>query len=166
MGITKKLVMTAFAMLVFCAASFASQISVQILQFDETRQEISDKSYDIETFVLDGFFESNYIVTNSDAAVISSEDDSEALWKSGIKEAFSGSSDYFVQIEVFYLADMNARNPVGMIDKINWKLAAVKNGNVINSESISEIKLKPNGQEDLGAIASNLVKNINKAIKA
>ncbi len=98
--------------------------------------------------------------------MFTNDDEALTLWKSGLGEALNGSSDYFVQIEVYYTADKNLRKPVGMINKITWKLATVKTGLVINSATLSEIKIKPNGQEDLGAIASNLVKNINNAIKA
>ena len=165
MGIKKFFMFLAFA-LCFCAAGFSRQISVQILQLDEASDEINDKSYDIETFVLDGFFEKSYIVTTSEAAMFNSEAEAKALWKSGLGEALNGASDYFVQIEVFYITDETVRKSIGKIDKITWKLATVKTGVVINTATISDIKFKPNGQEDLGAIAANLVKNINNAIKA
>ncbi|MCR5252372.1 MAG: hypothetical protein K6C98_01490 [Treponema sp.] len=165
MGI-KKFFMFLVMAFCFCSITFARQISVQILQLDETSEEITDKSYDIETLVLDGFFERNYIVTTSAASMFTNDDEALTLWKNGLGEALNGASDYFVQIEVYYTADKNLRKPVGMINKITWKLATVKTGLVINSATLSEIKIKPNGQEDLGAIASNLVKNINNAIKA
>ena len=162
----KKVFSFLLVMSVFCAASFATQISFQILQLDETCDEINDKSYDIETFLLDGFFERNFIVTTSQSSVIESEDDASALWKAGLGEAFAGSSDYFVQIEVFYLADESGRKPVGMVNKISWKLAVVRTGLVIDGDTLTEITKKTDGQEDLNAISSSLIKNINSAIKA
>ena len=162
----KKLAVSLLFALYFCAASFATQISFQIVQKDSTCKEVNDKSYDIETFVLDGFFDRNYIVTTSEPTVFETEADSSSLWKNGLREAFDGSSDYFVQIAVYYIADENLRNPVGMIDRIEWKLAVVKTGIVIGSDSVTEIQLKPNGLEDLGKISLNLVKTINNSIKA
>ena len=152
MGI-KKFFMFLMTAICFCTASFARQISVQILQQDSAIEEISEKSYDIETFVLD-------------ASMFSSDDEALALWKSGLGEALNGSSDYFVQIEVFYISDESVRKAESKIEKIVWKLATVKTGLVINSATLSDIKYQPNGQEDLSAIAANLVKNINSAIKA
>ena len=165
MGI-KKFFMFLMTAICFCTASFARQISVQILQQDSAIEEISEKSYDIETFVLDGFFEKNYIVTTSEASMFNTDDEALALWKSGLGEALNGSSDYFVQIEVFYISDESVRKAESKIEKIVWKLARVQTGLVINSATLSDIKFQPNGQEDLSAIAANLVKNINSAIKA
>ena len=61
MGITKKLIISLVLAVFYSFASFATQISFQILQFDETCEEVNAKSYDIETYLLDGFFERNYI---------------------------------------------------------------------------------------------------------
>ncbi|WP_027727834.1 hypothetical protein [Treponema sp. C6A8] len=165
MGI-KKFFMFLMAAVCFSTAIFARQISVQILQQDNASEEITEKSYDIETFVLDGFFERNYIVTTSEASMFNTDAEALDLWKAGLGEALNGSSDYFVQIEVYYINDGSVRKAESKIEKIVWKVASVKTGLVINSETLSEIKTKPNGQEDLNAIAANLVKNINNAIKA
>ncbi len=166
MGMTKKLGLAIFLVFFYSFASFATQISFQILQFDETTEEVNSKSYDIETFLLDGFFEKNYIVTTSQSSVIYNDDDIFDLWKAGLGEAFNGSSDYFVQVEVHYSADMNLRQPVGMVDRITWKLAVVKTGTVIDGETVTDIIKKSNGQEDLGKITQHLVTTINNAIKA
>ncbi|MBQ7754088.1 MAG: hypothetical protein IJR80_10645 [Treponema sp.] len=166
MGITKKLIISLVLAVFYSFASFATQISFQILQFDETCEEVNAKSYDIETYLLDGFFERNYIVTTSQASVIYNDDDAFDLWKTGLGEAFNGSSDYFVQIELHYAADMNLRKPVGMVNRITWKLAVVKTGTVIDGETVTDITKMSNGQEDLGALTLDLVKHINNAIKA
>lgn len=166
MGKAKKIVVAIVLAFACSFAGFATQISFQILQFDETSEEISSKSYDIETYLLDGFFERDFIVTTSQASVINDDNDVFDLWKLGLGEAFTGSSDYFVQIELHYAADENPHNSVGMVDKIIWKLAVVKTGTVIDTETVTDIIKKSNGQEDLGAITLNLVKTINSAIKA
>ena len=166
MKMGKKIFMLLLTSALFCSSMFATQISFQILQKDETCDEINDKSYDIETFVLDGFFDRNFIVTTSQSCVFEDEEDCSSLWKSGMGEAFEGSSDYFVQIEVFYKVDESGRKPQGMIDKISWKLANVRTGIIMDSQTVTDIIKKANGAEDLGAISLNLVKNINKSIKA
>lgn len=166
MKMGKKILMILLCSVFYCTGIFATQISFQILQNDQSCDEINDKSYDIETYVLDGFFERSFIVTTSQSCVFESEEESSSLWKSGLGEAFEGSSDYFVQIEVFYKSDENARKPVAMIDKISWKLANVRTGLIMDSQTVTDIIKKENGSEDLGAISLNLVKNINKSIKA
>ena len=97
---------------------------------------------------------------------IYNDDDAFDLWKTGLGEAFNGSSDYFVQIELHYAADMNLRKPVGMVNRITWKLAVVKTGTVIDGETVTDITKMSNGQEDLGALTLDLVNHINNAIKA
>ena len=75
MKMGKKIFMLLLTSALFCSSMFATQISFQILQKDETCDEINDKSYDIETFVLDGFFDRNFIVTTSQSCVFEDEED-------------------------------------------------------------------------------------------
>jgi len=165
MGTLKKLFLFSVIMIGFCAASFAKQISFQIVQVDKSRDYISDKSYDIESKVLDAFFDSGFIVTTSESKASEYEDEDGSLWSVGLGDAFNGYSDYFVQIEIVYVMNDKSRTAQGNINKIEWTLASAKTGSKLKKETISEIKIV-NGQEDLDSIAKNLVKNINSAIKA
>lgn len=165
MGILKKLIAVTSVLFSLCAVSFAEQISFQIVQLDTSRTDISDKSYEIENNVLDGFFNYGFIVTNSSASIAEIEEEKEPLWKSGLGEAFSGFSDYFVQISIFYEKTDETRTTDANIEKVEWTVASAKTGLVLGKATIENIVLK-NGKEDLGAIAANLVKNINKAIRA
>ena len=164
MGKLKRL---GFLTILFCACTFcfANQISFQIVQHDESQDSVSEDSMTIEDAVLNSFFESGYIVTNSDAAISNSENQDEKLYKIGTNDAFNGYSDFFVQIKLFYERTEQTLVNSSDLYKIDFVIAKPKTGTKIAQKTISNIKVEAGKKNNLVKISSDLVNQINKALR-
>lgn len=144
---------------------FARQISFQVVQHDDSSEEVTEQSLVIEDQMMNNFFERGFIVTNSPTVSSFSEDQDETYWKTGLGEAFFGYSDYFIQIKVFYEPRTGTLTDVANINKIQWSLTEAKTGIKLEDKLISDIK-PINKKTDMSKITSNLVVDIDKALSA
>jgi len=127
MGKTKKILLILGLWL--CAnACFAKQISFQIIQHDDRIQAVSEQSLVVEDELLNGLFETGYIVTNSPTTISQSSSNDLLLYNKAMGDAYEGSSDYFLQITLYYTNDLV---------KMDWSLASVATGNIIKKSSIA-----------------------------
>ena len=164
MGKCKRLV--TLAVLFMCASfCFAKQISFQVVQHDFSASSVTEQSLVIEDEVLTSFFESGFIVTNSNAAVSDSKNQDAVLFKSGIGEAFNGSSDFFVQINLYYEITDSTTSSDADLQKIEFTIAKTNTGTTIANRSLKSVKTG-NKNLDLKKVSSNLVSEINKALNA
>ena len=153
---------------VFLAGSlcFANQISFQIVQHDDSADNVTEDSFIIEDSVLNTFFEYGYIVTNSDAAISDSESQDERLYKIGSGEAFNGFSDYFIQIKLYYERTEQTLSASSDLYKIDFTIASAKSGVKIAEKSLDNIKIDRTKKNNLNKVSADLVYQINKALKA
>ena len=127
MGKTRKLLL--IAGLLLCAQfCFAKQVSFQIIQHDDKTQNVTEQSLVLEDEMLNSFFETGYIVTNSPTVVSESDENDVILYNKALGDAYEGSSDYFIQVKLFY------NNSLKQID---WSIASVATGNKIKESSIT-----------------------------
>ena len=161
MGNLKRLVLI-FVIALMPVLVFAKQISFQVVQHDESSKAVTEQSLVIEDVVLNSFFEKGYIVTNS-ATVVSEEPENEKLYKTGLKDAFEGYSDLFVQINLFYIYNPENKKNNSSLNKINWTVTDIKTGKQIDSESINDIKPFANNKE-MNNFTAVLVNEISKSI--
>lgn len=154
--------------ILFLAGSlcFCNQISFQIVQHDESVDCVSEDSMVIEDSVLNNFFEYGFIVTNSDAAISDSATQDEKLYKIGQGDAFNGFSDYFVQIKLYYERTENTLSSTSDLYEIDFIITSVKDGKKIAARSIKDIKIDRTKKNNLAKVSSDLVYEINKAIRA
>ena len=165
MGKLKKLFFLAI-LLISGSLCFANQISFQIVQHDESLDCVSEDSLVIEDSVLNNFFEYGYIVTNSDAAISESAAQDEKLYKIGQGEAFTGFSDYFVQIKLYYERNDQTLTNSSDLYKIDFSITSVKTGKKIADRSIGNIKIDHTKKNNLTKVSSDLVNEISKALRA
>ena len=164
MGKLKK-TLVSFVLLCSTALCFANQISFQIVQHDESNDAVSEDSMIIEDAVLNSFFEHGFIVTNSDAAISESPAQDEKLYKIGSGDAFNGYSDYFIQIKLFYERTEQTLTASSDLYKIDFVIGSPKTGLKITEKSIKDIKIDHSKKNNLAKISSDLVNQINKALK-
>ena len=154
MGKTRKLFL--IAGLLLCAQfCFAKQISLQIVQHDDRTDKVTEDSLIIEDELLNGFFETGYIITNSPTVVSQSAGDDLILYNKALGDAFEGSSDYFVQIKLYYKNSLNT---------VDWKIASVSTGNTIK-ESSFESSVSVMDEKGLKKISSKLISEISKILQ-
>ena len=148
-----------FIFVVFLLASncFAEQISFQVVQHDKRFKEVTDEVLSVEDELLTRFFEKGFIVTNSPVVISESKNQTDLLWSKGLGDAFEGSSDFFVQVNI-YLAEVEESEIKKdiIIDRVDWILANALNGETIESGSLNKIN----------NISNDIISSINKVIKA
>jgi len=148
-----------FVFVVFLLASncFAEQISFQVVQHDKRFKEITDEVLSVEDELLTRFFEKGFIVTNSPAVISESKNQTDLLWSKGLGEAFEGSSDFFVQVNVYLeeIEESEIKKDV-IINRVDWILANALNGETIESGSLKKVN----------NISNDIISKINNVIKA
>jgi len=155
------------AMLVCSSICFAGQISVQVVQHNQALDYVSEQSLIVEDELLNGFFDSGYIVTNSLAKTsYSAEEDSELLYE-GFGEAFDGSSDFFVQVKLYF--DATGNKGAGdvtpcRLDHIDWVVMKVSSGETLKSSSVKGSNKKPGTDENIRLVSNTLISDIQKAL--
>ena len=154
MGKTKKIGL--IAGLLLCAQlCFARQVSFQIIQHDDRTQDVTEQSLVIEDELLNGFFETGYIVTNSPTVVSQSDEDNVVLYNKALGDAYEGSSDYFIQIKLFY---NNA------LKQIDWSIASAATGKIIKKSSIKG-SVVVDDEKGMKKISSKLISEIFDTLK-
>ena len=155
MGKTKHIIL--IACLLMCANfCFAKQIQLQIVQHDERTDTVSEDSLVIEDELLAGFFETGYIITNSPAVVSCSASDDVILYNKAMGDAYEGSSDYFVQIKLYY---------TNSLQTIGWSVSSVVTGKTIK-ESSFESSVMTLDEKGLKNVSSRLISEISKVLKS
>lgn len=143
--------------------TYAKQVAFQIVQHDGREDAISEQSYVVEDVLLNSFFEYGYIVTNSDAAISISKEQDSSLLALGIQEALEGSSDYFVQVCLYY--EMIGSAQLVTLKSIQWSITSIKTGDVISNKkyNIEKIFLT---DEELQKLTNEVGVEIQKSIRA
>lgn len=164
MGTMKKISL-ALVFMFFAGFCFAQQVSFQIVQHDDTADEVTEASYTVEDQLVEMFFENGYIVTNSPTVSAHSDSEANKLWKSGLKEAKDGYSNYFVQINLYYTAEKLSPNGKAILKKADWSLVYAKTGeskakNTVKSKESTDVN------KDLYLLSADIFNEIKKAIKA
>ena len=155
MGKIKHIILVAI-FFIFANFAFAKQIQLQIVQHDDRTDTVSEDSLVIEDELLAGFFETGYIITNSPAVVSSSASDDVILFNKAMGDAYEGSSDYFLQIKLYYTNSLHT---------IGWSLASVASGKTIK-ESSFESAVKTLDQKGLKNVSNKLISEISKVLKS
>ncbi|MCQ2576546.1 MAG: hypothetical protein MJ162_07360 [Treponema sp.] len=164
MGKLKTTFLIAFLMLTTCFC-FAKQISIQIVQHGAGADSVFEQAFQLEDQLLDGLFESGYIVTNSPAVISKSSSEDLNLWNMGIGDAWEGSSDYFAQINLFFDSAEMESSGNAVLNKVDLAVASVKTGKKISGSSFkTSTKLIDN--KALKNLSSDVISEIYKAIRS
>lgn len=164
----KKKISVIFALISLCMSfCFAGQISVQIVQHNLPMDYVTDQSLIVEDELLNGFFEQGFIVTNSVASVSVDEETDADLLHTGFGEAYDGSSDYFVQVKLFFDPPRTGRatdvSPC-RLDHVDWIMMKVKSGETIKESSIKGSDKKSDLNDNIRLTSRTLISEIKKAL--
>ena len=79
------------------------------------------------------------------------------MWSKGLGEAFEGSSDFFVQVNIYLeeIEESEIKKDV-IINRVDWILANALNGETIESGSLKKVN----------NISNDIISKINNVIKA
>ena len=154
-------------LLICSSCCFAKQISFQVVQSNNSFDEVTEEAFFVEDALISDFFENGYIVTNSPAAVSDSDDCEKKLWKTGAEEALNGGSDYFVQVILYFTEkkDSTINKNVMILDKIDYTVCVTKSLDIIAESSLA-CNLRIYESKDLIGISQKLVDEIFEVINA
>lgn len=162
-----KKIVSAAVVLLFSCFCFAGQISVQIVQHNLALDYVSEQSLIVEDELLNGFFDRGYIVTNSQAQISDSDETDVELLNTGFGEAYEGSSDYFVQVKLYYDTSKNKgvsdATPCPL-EHIDWVMLKCSSGETLKSSSVKGNKKNPGTDEDVRQASFALISDIQKAL--
>ncbi|MBS7260641.1 MAG: hypothetical protein KIG91_03140 [Treponema sp.] len=162
-----KKIVSCIATFLLAGFCFAGQISIQIVQHNGALDYVSEQSLLVEDELMNGFFAKGFIVTNSLAQVSDSDETDADLFHTGFGEAFDGSSDYFVQVKLFYDSSTNKGVQDATqcrLDHIDWVMLNVSSGETLKTSSIKGSEKSPGSDENIRLSAASLIKDIQKAL--
>ena len=114
---------------------FCKGLSFELVQRSGNIKDVCEASLVFEDELMNCFFDSGFIVSNFPTVVSSSDKNDEKLFEKAFVQSSEGLADYFVQIKLFFnnLKDDEKNLPsLSQIEKVSWKIVAVKDGNLIN----------------------------------
>ncbi len=164
MGIMKKITIF-LVLLLLTGFSYAQQISFQIVQHDISADYVTEQTYMIEDQLVDMFFENGYIVTNSPTVYAERESDDEKFWNDGLRDAYDGYSDYFVQIKLYYTMERKTNKGGATLKKADWVLVYAPTAQEIVKSTVKSKESK-DLSDDVFFMSSDIFNAIKKAIKA
>jgi len=162
-----KKIFSCIAAFLFAGFCFAGQISIQVVQHNGALDYVSEQSLIVEDELLNGFFDRGFIVTNSEAKISESEETDSSLFHDGFGEAFDGSSDYFVQVKLFYDSSTNKGVQDATqcrLDHIDWVMYKVASGEILKESSVKGSGTRPGSDENIRLSTFSLIKDISKAL--
>ena len=122
----KKTLLALFAGVFLGANGFCSSLSFQVLQHNDSLNDVCESALVIEDEILSYFFDKGFIVTNVPASVSKSDEQDKKFYQNGYNEAAGGSFDDFVQIKLYFTGDekQNSKIALGNMKKISWKVVS------------------------------------------
>lgn len=135
----KKNLIAVIAFLFAANGIFAKNINFQIVQNNPGTEEVFVTSYLFEQAMVDFFFESGHIVSNSPAIIYSDETGDKDELKKALVETTIGSMDILVRVFVNY-DQVNAKNPkvflLELVKSVSWKSYSGSTGKLISEGSL------------------------------
>ena len=146
---------------------FCASVSFQIVQHDESLNDVCLSTFVIEDEILNSFYGSGHIVSNVPAAMSSSQSQDNTLWSQGYKEAADGFFDNFIQVHLYLNAASSSNQAsLGIIKKVTWKVASIASGQTIDEGSKTVVAPKQkDSEENVRGFADELASYLQKAIK-
>lgn len=148
----------------FCAQF--NGVGFQVVQCSKGLDDVANISYIAEDEILNGFFDSGFISSNSPTVVFNGDDD--ALWKEGFGDASESRFSAFLQLKLYFKdSDTNSKLvKLGLLEKVSWSLSRVPKGDIV-SRGEEEVKApsSKDGEETLRTFLKNVFSDISKKLK-
>ncbi len=133
----KKFLVAVFTIIASISFVNAESLSFQILQKDESLNEVCESSLVIEDEILNYFFEHGFIVSNVPAAVSNTNAQDEKYFKNSYNEAVEGTVENFCLVKLYFTggAEENQKVSIGNMKKISWKIVSIRTGKVLEDST-------------------------------
>ena len=128
----------------------ATTVSVQVVQIDKSKADVTDTSVLIEETVLDYFFSHGLIVSTS--PIITDSSASKTGYAIALNDAKSGSIDYLVYISVFFDTKESNSPQASLLQNINsaqWQIIRTNdNKQTASGKHVPKIKTELDNTTD------------------
>lgn len=157
--------MALFAYVIACSGVFAKNINFQVVQNNPGQEDVFATSYLFEQALVDFFFESGHIVSNSPVCIKGEEGEEASELKKVLVETLLGSMDYLVRVQVDYNAEKSKNANVMLLEcvrGVSWKTYAASSGKLISSgklvpEKIDNTNNNENGIYNFASLAASKI---------
>lgn len=101
---------------------YASSYSLQIIQHDEASESICSLSYALEDGIMDYFFNTGNIISNTPAVTAKNASEDEHILDKAIMTALNGYCDVMIAVILEYAPNDRNKNPASIYDleKADW----------------------------------------------
>lgn len=123
--------------LFFCSVAMpvsATTISVQVVQMDDSNEDVTDSSLIIEESIMDYMFSQGYIVSNS--PIIYSKEKAKNGMIVSLEDAINGSADYLAYVTVYFDRNNSPAGEANLLSNIElaqWNLVQVTDRKQLDS---------------------------------
>lgn len=155
----------ACVLLISVVSASASVISFQIIQHDQSQDEVRESSYIIENALFDNFFDYGYIATNNPTVTTSGPEDDMKWFSRAFMDARTGKCNYFVILTIDYNVKVS-KNPKGSIlsniDSVSWELYDTSTSAKIGSgvRKVGTIAPQKNNEKGIKSFAAEIARDI------
>ncbi len=160
------------AALVFSAVcisgSFGRSLSFQVVQHNDSLNEVCSSALVIEDEILNFFYDAGYIVTNVPAVISKSEDQDVVFYQKGFNDASDSSFDDFVLIKLYFTGteEENRQISLGNMQKIGWKVVSTKNGKILEEGCTGvEKEVLADNEKNVREFASEFAVHLNNVLR-
>lgn len=157
--------------LLLCLAGLplgATTISVQIVQMDEARGDVTNSSLLIEESIMDFMFSQGYIVSNS--PIIHSKEKAQNGMTTSLEDAINGSADYLAYITVYFDRKKSTAPDAPLLSNIElaqWSLVKVSDRKQLDAgtEKPGRLVEMDDSARGISTFGQQLAEVINTALR-
>jgi len=158
-----------FFLFTLCCAN-AKNLNFQIVQNNPGQEDVFAMSYLFEQALVDFFFESGHIVSNSPVFIKKDDSADKAELKRALVETIIGSMDILVRLEVVFIQEKANSSEVFVLDSIKtvkWNNYNAKTGKLIStgSENPGPVDATNNNETGVYNFASYVASQISSTLK-
>ncbi len=155
-----------------CAVSgFCASVSFQIVQHNDSMSSVCNSVLVIEDEILNSFFNSGYIVSNSPVFIKEDSLSDSAELKRALADTLLGGMDVLVRLEIKY--DEKTANSAGAllpnsVKSVSWQNYNPKTGKIISDGSIfpEKVDASNNNEAELYKFASSVAAKVSSTLKS
>lgn len=160
----RKTIVTILLISAFICKASAAGVALQIIQHNETLDEVSSLTYEIENNVMDYFFDRGCVISNLPAKATSDGDETSII-DNAMMGALTGRCNLLVSITVEYKAEPKVN--FFSITEINWKLYEMNDEVLVTSgKKINDIKTDSDKSAGLQKLTKAVSEQIASSLKA
>lgn len=149
----RKTIVSMFFIVLTVSSAFCTSLAIEIVQDNPGQEEICQTSMYFEQSVIDFFFESGHIISNSPIYISVDEKKDSAQLAKALSEAADGYLSYFTSINIEYDTEKSSNPEAPLLEnikKVTWKTYSAQTGKQIAGGSAVPEKITTENDNEIG----------------